>query len=179
MRAALHLFATKDFGRITLRDIQRASGFDAALIYYYFKNKQDLFDATVQFALEEAAGVHHLAKSSDADPAQVIRDWLQHSLNMAEYNGTILRIMMHYAGSNGEVDSKSRCRSSINAKRWTYSRTACGGALPASCFDRSIPWRSQAMFPCTLTGSLRPRWFAESLTWLLRSAISKRQSGCS
>jgi len=99
MRAALHLFATKDFGRITLRDIQRASGFDAALIYYYFKNKQGLFDATVQFALEEAAGVHHLAKSSDADPAQVIRDWLQHSLNMAEYNATILRIMMHYAGS--------------------------------------------------------------------------------
>src|SRR5262245_1367841 len=82
MRAALHLFATKDFGRITLRDIQRASGFDAALIYYYFKNKQDLFDATVQFALGEAAGVHHLKTSADADPVQVIRDWLQHSLNM-------------------------------------------------------------------------------------------------
>jgi len=99
MRAALHLFATKDFGRITLRDIQRASGFDAALIYYYFKNKQDLFDATVQFALGEAAGVHHLARSADADPVQVIRNWLQHSLDMAEYNCTILRIMMHYAGS--------------------------------------------------------------------------------
>src|SRR6476659_7195062 len=99
MRAALHLFATKDFGRMTLRDIQRASGFDAALIYYYFKNKQDLFDATVRFALREAAGVNHLAKSDDANPVQVIRDWLQHSLNMAEYNCTILRIMMHYAGS--------------------------------------------------------------------------------
>jgi AcrR family transcriptional regulator len=99
MRAALHLFATKDFGRITLRDIQRASGFDAALIYYYFKNKQDLFDATVRFALGEAAGVNHLARSADADPVQVIRNWLQHSLNMAEYNCTILRIMMHYAGS--------------------------------------------------------------------------------
>jgi AcrR family transcriptional regulator len=99
MRAALHLFATKDFGRITLRDIQRASGFDAALIYYYFKNKQDLFDATVQFALGEASGVDHLAKSADADPVRVIRDWLQHSLNMAEYNCTILRIMLHYAGS--------------------------------------------------------------------------------
>src|SRR5688572_8110561 len=37
MRAALKLFAVKDFTRITLRDIQKASGFDAALIYYYFR----------------------------------------------------------------------------------------------------------------------------------------------
>ena len=122
MRAALHLFATKDFGRITLRDIQRASGFDAALIYYYFKNKQDLFDATVQFALEEAAGVHHLAKSSDADPAQVIRDWLQHSLNMAEFNCTILRIMMHYAGSKRGGGSRKVDAEVLSTRRDGHTR---------------------------------------------------------
>src|SRR5689334_21288947 len=99
MRAALQLFATKDFGRITLRDIQRASGFDAALIYYYFKNKQDLFDATVRYALGEAAGLNQKIDVAQGDPVQVIHDWLQHSLHMAEYNRTILRIMMHYAGS--------------------------------------------------------------------------------
>ena len=70
-----------------------------ALIYYYFKNKQDLFDATVQYALGEAAGVGRPLELAAGDPVQVIRDWLQHCLQMAEYNRTILRIMMHYAGS--------------------------------------------------------------------------------
>jgi AcrR family transcriptional regulator len=98
MRAALKLFALKDFGRITLRDIQRASGFDAALIYYYFRDKQDLFDAAVEFALTESLGKRHLT-ATERDPVTAIRKWLRHCLDMAEDNRTIFRIMFHYAGS--------------------------------------------------------------------------------
>ena len=99
MRAALELFAVKDFGEITLRDIQRASGFDAALIYYYFKDKQHLFDAAVKFALSEAAGGKRLVISADDDPVEAIRSWMRHCQEVASSNRVIFRIMLHYAGS--------------------------------------------------------------------------------
>ena len=103
MRAALKLFAVKDFSRITLRDIQRASGFDAALIYYYFKDKQDLFDAAVCFALTEPSGADDRSNVADGNPVEVIRSWLRHCLQRAEYNRTIFRIMLHYAGSKRSI----------------------------------------------------------------------------
>ncbi|HXV23081.1 MAG TPA: TetR/AcrR family transcriptional regulator [Alphaproteobacteria bacterium] len=99
MRAALRVFAQKDFGDITLRDIQKASGFDAALIYYYFDDKQDLFDAAVKFALSEASGDSKLRLSADIDPVDAIRSWMLHCLALADSNRTIFRIMLHYAGS--------------------------------------------------------------------------------
>lgn len=99
MRAALKLFAVKDFARITLRDIQEASGFDAALIYYYFKDKQDLFNAAVEFALAESLDANRHLRGDSRDPVEAIRDWLGHCLNMAEENRTIFRIMFHHAGS--------------------------------------------------------------------------------
>lgn len=98
MRAALELFAIKDFARITLRDIQEASGFDAAPIYYYFKDKQDLFNAAVKFALAEALDAKHHLWNAERDPVEAIRSWLRHCLTRAEDNRTIFRIMFHYAG---------------------------------------------------------------------------------
>jgi AcrR family transcriptional regulator len=108
MRAALELFAVKDFGKITLRDIQRASGYDAALIYYYFKDKQDLFDAAVKFALSEAAGGRKLLVSADRDPVEAIRSWMRHCLEVAANNRTIFRIMLHYAGSERGASTLDR-----------------------------------------------------------------------
>ena len=99
MRAALKLFAVKEFGRITLRDIQEASGFDAALIYYYFKDKQDLFDAAVKFALSEALDDKQYLREYERDPVEAIRSWFAHCLKMAEENRTIFRIMFHHGGS--------------------------------------------------------------------------------
>src|SRR5687767_2636221 len=86
MRAALELFSVKDFGEITLRDIQHASGFDAALIYYYFDDKQHLFDAAVKFALSEAAGGKRLVMSGNGDPVEAIRSWMRHCQEVASSN---------------------------------------------------------------------------------------------
>ncbi len=111
MRAALRVFAEKDFAEITLRDIQRASGFDAALIYYYFRDKRDLFDAAVKFALSEASGRTRLRISPDGDPAAAIGSWMRHCLELADANRTIFRIMLHYAGSKrgaGALDRSIR-----------------------------------------------------------------------
>ncbi|MGX1199153.1 TetR/AcrR family transcriptional regulator [Parvibaculum sp. MBR-TMA-1.3b-4.2] len=48
MRAGLELFARKGFAATRLEDIADAAGVSKATIYLYFKNKQDLFVATVR-----------------------------------------------------------------------------------------------------------------------------------
>src|SRR5262249_39488545 len=100
MRTALELFAVNDFARITLRDIQKASGYDAALIYYYFKDKQDLFNAAVRFALAQSLDAKRHLQQVERGPVEAIQAWLEHCLNMAEANRTIFRIMFHYGGSS-------------------------------------------------------------------------------
>lgn len=98
MRVALRLFAVKDVSRITIKDIAQASGCDSALIYYYFRDKEDLFRSAVRFALLEALDAKHRAQDSVDDPVLAIRNWFAHCLAMAEQNRLLFRIMVQHAG---------------------------------------------------------------------------------
>jgi len=54
MRAALDLFSRRDFSTVTIKDIAKASDVNAALIYYYYDSKEDLFRAAIEFAIKMA-----------------------------------------------------------------------------------------------------------------------------
>lgn len=99
MRAALALFGTKDFASITIKDIERASGFDASLIYYYFKDKEDLFASAVRFAMDQAMQTSRLLRGGDGDPVETIHSWLRNCREQVELNKMLFRIMFHYAHS--------------------------------------------------------------------------------
>lgn len=51
---ALELFAKRHFDSVSIRDIGKAAGMNPAMIYYYFKNKEDLFCAALRNAVDEA-----------------------------------------------------------------------------------------------------------------------------
>jgi AcrR family transcriptional regulator len=99
MRVALRLFAVKDFARITIKDIAQASGFDSALIYYYFEDKEDLFNHAVKFALAEALDAKQRVLDAIDDPVIAIRNWFSHCLELAEQNRILFKIMLHNSGS--------------------------------------------------------------------------------
>lgn len=50
MQKSLEMFAEKGYAAVSMRDIAAAVGIRASSIYYYFKGKQELFDALVQQA---------------------------------------------------------------------------------------------------------------------------------
>ncbi len=97
MRAALWLFADRGVEHVTIKDIALASGFDSALIYYYFEDKHDLFKQTVRFGLAEALDAHRDLQDDDGDPAAAIRHWFDYCIKMAETNRALVRVMLHYA----------------------------------------------------------------------------------
>ncbi|MBR5937862.1 MAG: TetR/AcrR family transcriptional regulator [Clostridiales bacterium] len=48
MNTALTMFAEKGYAAVSMRDISGAVGIRASTIYYYFKSKQDIFDALIE-----------------------------------------------------------------------------------------------------------------------------------
>ncbi|MBQ7942483.1 MAG: TetR/AcrR family transcriptional regulator [Lachnospiraceae bacterium] len=50
LQEALNLFAEKGYAAVSMRDLAAAVGIKASSIYYYFKGKQELFDALIQQA---------------------------------------------------------------------------------------------------------------------------------
>ncbi|MDW7980972.1 MAG: TetR/AcrR family transcriptional regulator [Verrucomicrobiales bacterium] len=53
LQAALKQFAQKGYAGTTIRDILRAARVTAPVLYYYFRNKADLYCALVDLAAEE------------------------------------------------------------------------------------------------------------------------------
>ena len=49
MEVAITLFAKKSFAAVTTRDIANAAGINVALLYYYYKSKETLFEDIISF----------------------------------------------------------------------------------------------------------------------------------
>jgi len=96
MRAALLLFAERGIERVKIKDIARASGLDSALIYYYFQDKNDLYEQTVSFVLKEALNANRDLIEDRSDPVDTIRNWFEHCIKTADTNRALVRVMMHY-----------------------------------------------------------------------------------
>ena len=50
LKTALKMFSEKGYSAVSMRDISSAVGIQASTIYYYFKSKQDIFDALIEVA---------------------------------------------------------------------------------------------------------------------------------
>lgn len=77
VKAALELFAERHFDSVTIKDIGRAAKLNSAMIYYYYKDKQDLFHAAIESAIEDAFELFERHCKSDAhkSAADAISNW--------------------------------------------------------------------------------------------------------
>ncbi|MBO7448870.1 MAG: TetR/AcrR family transcriptional regulator [Clostridiales bacterium] len=57
LNTALDLFSQKGYAAVSMRDISGAVGIRTSSIYYYFKSKQDIFDALIEKAEEVTNGL--------------------------------------------------------------------------------------------------------------------------
>jgi TetR/AcrR family transcriptional regulator len=73
MTAASALFAEKGYANVSIRDICKATGTTAPVIYYYFGSKKGLFDAVARKQISMGDFVARLSKFSEApDPKRGI-----------------------------------------------------------------------------------------------------------
>jgi AcrR family transcriptional regulator len=76
-RIALDLFAERHFASVTIKDIGRAANVNSAMIYYYYQDKEHLFRAAIESAIDEAFDpfATHCNSEVHEDPAETILAW--------------------------------------------------------------------------------------------------------
>ena len=76
-RIALGLFAERHFASVTIKDIARAAKINSAMIYYYYEDKEHLFRAALENAVDEAfqAYARHGDSRNFADAVEAIDAW--------------------------------------------------------------------------------------------------------
>ncbi len=99
MATALELFAERNFASVTIKDIANATGVNTALIYYYFDNKKDLFQRTIENAVENAFADFEPIEGTPDDPAAVIASWLDNHLSLYDRIHRLVKVSLDYKGA--------------------------------------------------------------------------------
>lgn len=94
---ALDLFAERGFSAVTTKDIADATGFNPALIYYYFGSKEELFRKAVTLAVERAFEQFRIAREGLKDPRAIINGWLDNHVKEYETIAKLIKISIDYA----------------------------------------------------------------------------------
>ncbi len=105
---ALDLFARQNYASVTTRDIAKACGVNVALIYYYFGNKEGLFRAVIQHAMDKAYRTYANRTREMRDPAREIVEWFQVNVDQFTSLKKMAQICVAYNSTGTlipEVDS--------------------------------------------------------------------------
>lgn len=95
--AALALFSARGFSSVTTKDIADATGFNAALIYYYFGSKEELFRRAVTLAVERAFEQFRISRQNLDDPRDIIHRWLETHIVQFDTIAKLIMISIDYA----------------------------------------------------------------------------------
>ncbi|MGE4251182.1 MAG: TetR/AcrR family transcriptional regulator [Parvibaculaceae bacterium] len=104
MEAALHQFASHDFNSVTIKDIAAAIPVNSALIYYYFKNKEELFQASLEHAAKLAIAKYHEMSAGKTDPAELISLWFDNHIESVVLIRYMVKVMLDFAVSHPQRD---------------------------------------------------------------------------
>jgi AcrR family transcriptional regulator len=95
--AALELFSARGFSSVTTKDIADATGFNPALIYYYFGSKDELFRRAVTLAVERAFEQFRIAREGLKHPRDILYGWLDNHVREYETISKLIMIAIDYA----------------------------------------------------------------------------------
>lgn len=104
-RIALDLFAERHFASVTIKDIGRAANVNSAMIYYYYQDKEHLFLAAIESAIDEAFDLYakHCNSEIHEDPAETILAWFDTHVTLYKQLRNVVKISVDCKGVVGKV----------------------------------------------------------------------------
>lgn len=97
LEVALELFSTKGYAEVTMQEIAQRSNTTYSLMYYYYKNKEDLFHAAVSHSIDQAIENYNQIKEKHNSPVDLINDWLESNIKYSESLKRIVKIMFEFS----------------------------------------------------------------------------------
>jgi AcrR family transcriptional regulator len=86
IKSALKIFAQKGFYKTTVDDIARSTGVAKGTVYLYFKDKQDLYIATIEEHFGHALGMLSEVENGPGTPGQkmqrIARDFVNYIIHL-------------------------------------------------------------------------------------------------
>jgi AcrR family transcriptional regulator len=107
MAAAIDLFTERDYASVTIQDITRRAGVTHSLVYYHFKNKEELFSKAVTNLIETTIRGYQESRKHHHDPVDLIEDWFENNIKMAQDLRKLVKIMFDYVGPRQDSPSVS------------------------------------------------------------------------
>ncbi|MBT1156829.1 TetR/AcrR family transcriptional regulator [Aminobacter anthyllidis] len=106
LEAALECFAEEDYESVTIPLIAKKLGVAHSLIYYYFKNKDSLYQSSVLHALDRLMTNYGEVVARHDSPAELLSAYLDLNVEMSETLRSLVRIMFVNAGGASDAGPK-------------------------------------------------------------------------
>ena len=97
LEVALELFSTKGYAEVTMQEIAQRASTTYSLMYYYYKNKEDLFHAAVSYSIDQAIENYNRIKEKHTSPVDLINDWLENNISYSEPLKRVVKIMFEFS----------------------------------------------------------------------------------
>ncbi|HML90798.1 TetR/AcrR family transcriptional regulator [Methyloceanibacter sp.] len=103
-KSALDLLSRNSYRSVTIKDIGREAGLTTAMIYYHFRDKNDLLRATIEYAIETALTRFQRVTENVEHPAALIHEWLYMHVSLHSEIGKVLKLIIDYNHSDVQTD---------------------------------------------------------------------------
>ncbi len=113
IRSAIIVFGKFGYKKATMDDIAVAVGKGKTGLYYYFKNKEDVFKAVIEKEANELANAISEAVNSSSNPVEKLKAYFFTRMN------TLLKVSIFYEAMKSEVLDNLQF---MNQTRLTYDK---------------------------------------------------------
>jgi TetR/AcrR family transcriptional regulator, cholesterol catabolism regulator len=145
LAVALDVFSCKEYATITVRDVAIAADANVALIYYYFKSKEQLVAAVIEYAMQQALALYSKRASDSADPRAALNEWFKVNAEFFAPLKKMAQILIRYQSSSNTrslIDEQIR---KLYSSERTILRRCIAAGIKTGRF-RSVNPDSAAMF---------------------------------
>ncbi|MBS1272224.1 MAG: HTH-type transcriptional repressor NicS [Candidatus Marinimicrobia bacterium] len=98
--AATHLFASKGYNGVSVREIAEEASVTKPVIYYYFDNKKDLHDNILQEAFADMTALHDLIFENKTSVEEQLRELMRSHFRFCIENPDVVKILYDTIGRN-------------------------------------------------------------------------------
>lgn len=93
LQAAKQLFAVHGFAKVTMDDVAKAVGKGRSSLYYYYKSKDEIFDAVINIEISEMLGAMKKAISQATTVEEKINAFFVTKLKVRRQKGSFYKAM--------------------------------------------------------------------------------------
>lgn len=137
---ALRLFAERHFAAVSVREVADACGINVALLYYYFKDKDELLRRVLAHAIQALQAEYDQARVGHSSPLETLFAWFRLHIPIASLITRMVKIMSDFAASpNRDVETDKLIRAFYEEEQRFLEQTIEAGVTSGIFRCEDIP----------------------------------------